>query len=55
MVSKADTRAQEDLDMVKGNILDTLDVNGIEFEGVSLYSAAQKQEYGFAKKSLSDF
>ncbi|WP_104751159.1 dynamin family protein [Helicobacter salomonis] len=55
VVSKADMRAQEDLDLVKEHIKDTLEMEGMEYEGISLYSAVEKQEYGFDKISLEEF
>lgn len=55
VMNKADLRAQSDLDEVLENLKDTLEMEGIDYEGISLYSSANGKEYGYDKLSLFDF
>lgn len=55
VINKADLRSQEDLESVLENVKDTLEMEGIDFEGISLYSSVNVEEYGFEKKSLIEF
>ena len=49
VINKADLRSQEDLESVLENVKDTLEMEGIDFEGISLYSSVNVEEYGFEK------
>lgn len=55
IITKADKRPKSDLDEVLENLKDTLDMEGIEYEGISLYSSTDIEEYGYHKLSLFDF
>ncbi|WP_121757022.1 dynamin family protein [Helicobacter felis] len=55
VVNKADVRPKEDLDRVKEHIKGTLEEKGMEYEGISLYSAKRQCEYGFEKCRLEEF
>ena len=55
IITKADLRPKSDLDEVLENLKDTLEMECIEYEGISLYSSADEKEYGYDKLSLFDF
>ncbi|MDY5520068.1 dynamin family protein [Campylobacter lanienae] len=55
VVNKADQRATSDLEEVLENLKETLEMEGIEYEGISLYSSVKQTEYKYDKISLFDF
>lgn len=55
IITKADLRPKSDLDEVLENLKDTLEMECIKYEGISLYSSADEKEYGYDKLSLFDF
>jgi|GEM_PF-3328630 len=50
-----ENRDKNELKSRLNNIKNSLNNNGVEFIGVSAYSAAEKSEYGYIHKSLFDF
>lgn len=55
VINKADLRATSDLEEVLENLKETLEMEGIEYEGISLYSSSKQEEYKYDKISLFDF
>ena len=55
VLSKADLKSKKEQEEIVENIEGILDEEGIEYEGISVYSANKKEEYFFRKKSLFEF
>ena len=55
VLNKADLKPENDIRDIMNEIIDVLDENMIEFEGISAYSSRTKKEFFFEKKSLFEF
>ena len=55
VLNKADLKPENDIRDIMNEIINVLDENMIEFEGISAYSSRTKKEFFFEKKSLFDF
>ena len=55
VINKADVRSQKDQKEILESVKDTLEMEGIEYEGISVYSSVRCQEFLFEKKSLHSF
>lgn len=55
VANKADLKPLEDLEIILDNFEDSLAEFGLEYEGISAYSATDKQEILYRKKNLFEF
>jgi len=54
VINKADLRHASDLSAVMEEVRDTLEISGIDYEGITLYSSERAQEYGYLGSSLTE-
>lgn len=55
VLSRADEKSPTERNEILENIKEELECYGINYEGISLYSAKEKEEYGYEKQSLKEF
>lgn len=55
VLSKADVSSESQLEEILDNVKETLDDEGIEYVGISVYSATLRKEYLYDGMSLDDF
>ncbi|OBV28518.1 hypothetical protein BA723_09205 [Helicobacter sp. CLO-3] len=55
ILNKADIKSQDDIESILDIVEETLEDYGIEFKGISAYSAKRSKEYAFKKSSLQNF
>lgn len=55
ILNKSDLRSTDDLQDILSEIASTLEIEDIEYEGISAYSSRRKKEYAYEKKPLQEF
>lgn len=55
VLNKAEPKTSDEISGIISGVKDTLDDNGIEYEGISAYSAKKKREFDFEGIKLQDF
>ncbi len=55
VINKADLKSESDRQDVLQEVMDKLDFECVDYEGISLYSSSRKEELGYYQKSLTEF
>lgn len=55
VINKADLKSESDREIILEEVIDKLDFEFLDYEGISLYSSSQRVELGYYKQSLLEF
>lgn len=55
VINKADLKSESDRKIILEEVIDKVDFEFLDYEGISLYSSSHRKELGYHKQSLLDF